>query len=119
MGKKSLIHRYEHCIVVYEVSCQYVILTLNAQENEQKGWQQVLKMKIWIYWSKSNVWIYFYKYLNKNWKIYWSEQSCTGLGAEYLCSSEFHNCKVEETTYSVWLHKVGKSWQPSIGWEQA
>jgi hypothetical protein len=37
MGKKSLIHRYEHCIVVYEVSCQYVILTLNAQENEQKG----------------------------------------------------------------------------------
>lgn len=37
MGKKSLIHRYERCIVVYEVSCQYVILTLNAQENEQTG----------------------------------------------------------------------------------
>jgi len=47
----------------------------------------VLKMKIWIYWSESNLWIYFYIVLNKNWKIYWSEQSFTGLGPEYRCSS--------------------------------
>jgi hypothetical protein len=41
------------------------------------GWS--LKMKIWIYWSESNSWIYFYIVLNKNWKIYWSEQSLTDL----------------------------------------
>jgi hypothetical protein len=51
----------------------------------------VLKMKIRIYWSESNSWIYYiqctqkkciyiYIYLNKNWKMYWSKQSCTGLG---------------------------------------
>jgi hypothetical protein len=34
----------------------------------------VLEMKIWIYWSKLNSWIYFYIVLNKNRKIYWSEQ---------------------------------------------
>jgi len=28
-----------------------------------------------------------YIYLNKNWKIYWSEQSFTGLGPEERCSS--------------------------------
>jgi hypothetical protein len=42
--------------------------------------QAVLEMKIWIYWSESNSRIYFYIFLNKNWKIYWSEQSFTGLG---------------------------------------
>ena len=31
--------------------------------------------------------IYFYIILNKNWKIYWSEQSFTGLGPEDRCSS--------------------------------
>jgi hypothetical protein len=31
--------------------------------------------------------IYFYIVLNKNWKIYWSEQSFTGLGPEDRCSS--------------------------------
>ena len=39
-----------------------------------------LEMKIWIYWSESNSWIYLYIVLNKNWKIYWSEQSFAGLG---------------------------------------
>ena len=39
-------------------------------------------MKIWIYWSESNSWIYFYIYLNKNWKIYWSYKSFTGLRPE-------------------------------------
>jgi len=34
--------------------------------------------EILIYWSESNSWIYFYIVLNKNWKIYWSEQSFTG-----------------------------------------
>jgi len=28
-----------------------------------------------------------YVYLNKNWKIYWSKQSYTGLGPEGQCSS--------------------------------
>jgi hypothetical protein len=40
----------------------------------------VLEMKIWIYWSESNSWINFYTVFNKNWKIYWSKQSFTGLG---------------------------------------
>ena len=31
--------------------------------------------------------IYIYIYLNKNWKIYWSEQSFTGLGSKDRCSS--------------------------------
>ena len=42
----------------------------------------VLEMKIWIYWSESNSRIYIYAYivyLNKNWKMYWSEQRYTGL----------------------------------------
>ena len=43
----------------------------------------VLKMKIWIYWSESKFWIYFYIILNKNWKMYCSEQSFTGVGPEY------------------------------------
>ena len=46
-----------------------------------------LEMKIWIYWSRSNSWIYFYVVLNKNWKIYWSEQSFTGLWPKDWCSS--------------------------------
>jgi len=29
----------------------------------------------------------FYIVLNKNWNIYWSEQSFTGLGPEDQCSS--------------------------------
>ena len=72
-------------------------------------------MKIWIYWFESNSWIYFnnlrvsnqilefiliiygcrikflnlflYSSINKNWKIYWSKWSFTGLGLEYRCSS--------------------------------
>ena len=49
----------------------------------------VLEIKIRIYWFKSNSWIYLYIHvvLNKNWKIYWSEQSFTGLGSEDRCSS--------------------------------
>jgi hypothetical protein len=34
-------------------------------------------MKTLIYWSASNSWINFYRVLNKNWKMYWSEQSFT------------------------------------------
>ena len=45
----------------------------------------VLEMKIWIYWSKSHYLIDFYILLNKNWKFYWSEQSCTGLWLEDRC----------------------------------
>jgi hypothetical protein len=63
----------------------------------------ILEKKIWIYWTESNSWIYFYIQLklviskftrpfknfelfdlrgvvpSKNFKIYWSEQSFTGL----------------------------------------
>jgi hypothetical protein len=48
----------------------------------------VLEMKIWIFWSESNSWIYFYIVLNKNWKIYWSEQSFADFGPEDRCSSQ-------------------------------
>ena len=42
--------------------------------------KSVLEVKIWIYWSESISYIYFiYIYLIKNWKIYWSEESFTGL----------------------------------------
>ena len=44
-------------------------------------------MKIWIYWSESYSWIYFYIFINKIWKIYWSEQCITGLGPEDRWSS--------------------------------
>ena len=43
-------------------------------------------MKIWIYWSKSKSRIYLSIFLNKNWKIYQSEQNFTGLGPEDWCS---------------------------------
>jgi hypothetical protein len=44
-------------------------------------------MKIWIYRSESYSWIYFYIFINKIWKIYWSEQCITGLGPEDRWSS--------------------------------
>jgi hypothetical protein len=44
-------------------------------------------MEIWNNWSESNSLIYFYIVLNKNIKIYWSEQSFTGLEPEDQCSS--------------------------------
>ena len=47
----------------------------------------VLEMKISIYCSESNSWTYFGVVLNKNWKIYWSEQNFTGFGLEDWCSS--------------------------------
>ena len=47
----------------------------------------VLEMKIWSHWSESNSWIYFYIILNKNWNIYWSKQSFTGLIPKDRCSS--------------------------------
>ena len=43
--------------------------------------------EFWIYWSVSNSRIYYYIVLNKNWKIYWLEQSFTGVGPEVWCSS--------------------------------
>ena len=43
---------------------------------------------IWIYWSRSNSWIYFYLVLNKNWKIYWPEQSFTCLGLDLIVRTE-------------------------------
>ena len=44
-------------------------------------------MEIWNNWSESYSLIYFYIVLNKNIKIYWSEQSFTGLEPEDQCSS--------------------------------
>jgi hypothetical protein len=38
----------------------------------------VLEMKIWIYGPNQILDLYTFVYLNKNWKIYWSEQSFTG-----------------------------------------
>ena len=61
-------------------------------------------MKIWIYCPESNFWIYIYIVLNKNWKIYRSEQSFTGLEPEDRCSScglsmkrTFTNIKYSQT----------------------
>jgi hypothetical protein len=39
----------------------------------------LLEMEIKIYLSESNSLIYFHLVLDKNWKIYWSKQSFTGL----------------------------------------
>ena len=47
----------------------------------------VLEMKLRFYWSESISWIYFYIGLNKNWKIYWSEQCFNCIGPEDRCSS--------------------------------
>jgi hypothetical protein len=58
----------------------------------------VLETKIWIYWFESNSWIYFYIVLNKNFKIYWSEHSCTDPGPEDRCSSWGLNI----VPYSCW-----------------
>ena len=50
---------------------------------------QFSKWKVEFTVSESNSWIYFIYiiYLNKNWKMYWLEQSFTGLGLEDKCSS--------------------------------
>ena len=61
----------------------------------------VSKMKIWIYWSESNPY--------KNWKIYWSQQSFTGLGPEDWCPSWgllptlFFSSMLVETHTFFWL----------------
>jgi hypothetical protein len=47
----------------------------------------VLNMKIWIYRTESILGFIFYIFLNKYSKIYWSEESFTGLGPEDPCSS--------------------------------
>ena len=46
---------------------------LMSINNKNTVRNSVLEMKTWIYWSESNSWSYFYLYLNKNWKMYWSE----------------------------------------------
>jgi hypothetical protein len=48
----------------------------------------VLEMKILIYLSKLNFWIYFYTVLNKNWKIYRSEQCFTSLGPVLIARTD-------------------------------
>ena len=60
------------------------IRTIYQQSSKLKfefnGQNQILEFFLYI----------IYIYLNKNWKIYWSEQSFTGLGAEDRCYHE--NC---------------------------
>ena len=68
---------------------------LNNDKEENKRFLikgcTVLEMEIWIYWSNQILefifYIHVYIYLNKNRKIYWSEQSFTGLGSADRCSS--------------------------------
>jgi hypothetical protein len=62
-------------------------MTSFAVANETEVHVPVLEMKTLIYWSKSNSWIYFCVVLNKNWKMFWSGQSFSGLGPEDLCWS--------------------------------
>jgi hypothetical protein len=83
---------------VYIVNCSIYLLLCEAQNclwisprmilNEKKTGLSNGKygiIKIWIYWSESNSRIYFcIIFLNKNWKIYWSKYSFTGLDR---CSS--------------------------------
>ena len=64
-----------------------VIYNGGIQEGQLIPCQHVLEMKILSCWSVSNSWIHFYIVLNKNWKIYWSEQSFTGVGPEDRCLS--------------------------------
>jgi hypothetical protein len=54
-----------HPIYTTWISSLFCLLMGGAKS----GHLTVLKMKIWIYWSKSNSWIYFYIVLNKNWKF--------------------------------------------------
>jgi hypothetical protein len=64
-----------------------IVLCLSLEWTEVWRYKHIQhSTKIWIYRSESNSWIYFYILLNKNWKIYWFEQSFTGLGVEYRCS---------------------------------
>jgi hypothetical protein len=58
-----------------------------------------LAWTLWNYWTSmaqtsdnlntfwQSLWVQASEVLNKNWKIYWSEQSFTGLGPEERCSS--------------------------------
>ena len=50
-------------------------------------WNENLKLLVRIkFYSLFYIYIYIYIYLNKNWKIYWSKQSCISLGPEDWCS---------------------------------
>ena len=73
----------QNIVYLTDIICKYIEISVDD------NFIPVFEMKTWINWSKSNFWIYliYIIYLNKNWKIYWCEQSFTGLGPEDRCSS--------------------------------
>ena len=80
-SRKLLCSDLIQCHYDYECPAMYSRCWLSCFDTS------VLEIIICNYWSESNSWIYFYIVLNKNWTIYWSEQSCTGLGPEDRWSS--------------------------------
>ena len=72
-----------------------------------------LRMNFWIYWSGWNSWIYFYIFLNKNWTIYWSDQSFTGLGPEDMLNVR----TVIVFTYHIWVLWISGR-QPEKEWSK-
>jgi hypothetical protein len=67
----------------------YILYYMYCLDNQSLKWifffsvrNENLNLLVWIKFLNL-----FYIYINKNWKIYWSEQSFTGLGLESQCSS--------------------------------
>jgi hypothetical protein len=88
---------FEDSISVWKLCIYHLCTILTQQVTRRRPTCKLLKtdgrttdwpLFIWIYWSDSNSWIYFYIVLNKDWKIYWSKQSLTGLGPGRLVDEE-------------------------------
>ena len=82
------------------LSYKVVSSTLKCAGSNLTNTSTVIEMKIWIYWTEKQILEFIsYTYLNKNWKIYWSEQSFTVLRPEDRFSSwGLLQCRLAPTT---------------------
>jgi hypothetical protein len=78
----------------------YSTLHFNCPRNEN------LNLLVWI----KIIEIIYYIYLNKNWKIYWSEQSFIGLGLEDRCSSWQLYLDINSSKGTALLWSVLQAW---------
>jgi len=63
------------------------LLNLPLEKYGESPWNENLNWLARIKFMNLFLYMYIHVVLNKNWKIYWSKQSFTGLGPEDRCSS--------------------------------
>ena len=79
---QNLVHFHQSLLYILY---SYMVLILPALIY-YSPWNENLNLLIQSNSLIYYIYIYIYIYLNKNWKMYWFEQSFTGLGLEDRCS---------------------------------